>query len=375
MPAIELVKIKIRRGSEYQRQRVVLEQAELAYIIDTKRLFIGDGVLSGGNVIGAYIHTPLTTTGSRVSLTTAQKGDLVYENSLMYQLTGTDYSVLSAWGNVAAKVDNIAIQYNASNQISLKDGSVSISKLSAAGIAGPGLQQTGSGYSPVYDDVTVGLNGSNQLYVKDNAITENRIINTALGNGLQGGSGTKLSVKADPTYFGFLGGMLSLTAVPAPGALTYSQLTPGLFGSGLTLTGTQLIANVQGVDATLTQTGANIGLTNLGSGSTRPLAQITTDSYGRVTANTPSVTTTFKLSAKAGSSANFPLISAFNGYPGQVTGGRMTDIELTVFTVLSSNGSSSVQLNLSSAGFMTFNNTNAADGTVLDRFAVPVFSY
>lgn len=44
--------LKIRRGTDEARQFVVLEQGEIAYTTDTKKLFIGDGVAIGGkNVI------------------------------------------------------------------------------------------------------------------------------------------------------------------------------------------------------------------------------------------------------------------------------------------------------------------------------------
>ena len=53
MPDIEIVKLKLRRGTDSQRENVVLEQGELGYTTDSKRVFVGDGFLSGGNVVGA----------------------------------------------------------------------------------------------------------------------------------------------------------------------------------------------------------------------------------------------------------------------------------------------------------------------------------
>ncbi len=52
MPDITIVKIKVRRGSDDQRKQLVLDQGELGYTIDTKRVFVGDGSVAGGSVIG-----------------------------------------------------------------------------------------------------------------------------------------------------------------------------------------------------------------------------------------------------------------------------------------------------------------------------------
>ena len=72
MPDIRLIKLSIRRGTDEQRQKIVLEQGELGYTTDQKRLWVGDGILSGGNVIGAKVHTPLSNTNDRLALDVAQ---------------------------------------------------------------------------------------------------------------------------------------------------------------------------------------------------------------------------------------------------------------------------------------------------------------
>ena len=52
MANITIVKLKVRRGSNAQRQTIVLDQGEVGYTIDTKRLFVGDGSTTGGHVVG-----------------------------------------------------------------------------------------------------------------------------------------------------------------------------------------------------------------------------------------------------------------------------------------------------------------------------------
>ena len=52
MPDITIVKIKVRRGSDDQRKQLVLDQGELGFTIDTKRVFVGDGSVTGCKVVG-----------------------------------------------------------------------------------------------------------------------------------------------------------------------------------------------------------------------------------------------------------------------------------------------------------------------------------
>ena len=52
MANITIVKLKVRRGSNAQRESIVLDQGEVGYTLDTRRLFVGDGATLGGNVIG-----------------------------------------------------------------------------------------------------------------------------------------------------------------------------------------------------------------------------------------------------------------------------------------------------------------------------------
>jgi hypothetical protein len=92
MPDITIVKLKIRRGTDAQRKTVVLEQGELGYATDTQRVFIGNGVLFGGNPIGSVIHPPLPVANTRTNQSNATIGDLVYDNSVLWQLTGSSFS-------------------------------------------------------------------------------------------------------------------------------------------------------------------------------------------------------------------------------------------------------------------------------------------
>ena len=52
MANITIVKLKVRRGSDAQRRDIVLDQGEVGYTLDSKRLFVGDGSTYGGKVAG-----------------------------------------------------------------------------------------------------------------------------------------------------------------------------------------------------------------------------------------------------------------------------------------------------------------------------------
>ena len=47
-----ILKILVRRGLDSERKNVALTEGELGYTVDTKRVFVGDGLLGGGTVVG-----------------------------------------------------------------------------------------------------------------------------------------------------------------------------------------------------------------------------------------------------------------------------------------------------------------------------------
>ncbi len=51
MANISIVKLKVRRGSDAQRETIVLDQGEIGYTLDTRRLFVGDGSTFGGQSV------------------------------------------------------------------------------------------------------------------------------------------------------------------------------------------------------------------------------------------------------------------------------------------------------------------------------------
>ena len=52
--------LRIRRGTETQRQSTTFDLGEIAYTTDTKKLYVGDGTTSGGvNVLQNTAGVPL----------------------------------------------------------------------------------------------------------------------------------------------------------------------------------------------------------------------------------------------------------------------------------------------------------------------------
>jgi hypothetical protein len=71
--------IKLRRGLEIDRMPIVFAQGEIVYVTDTKKVFIGDGVTYGGNLVtGEELLSALDD----VQLTSLANDDvLIYESA------------------------------------------------------------------------------------------------------------------------------------------------------------------------------------------------------------------------------------------------------------------------------------------------------
>jgi len=117
MASVSIVKIKIRRGTDSERQRIVLDNGELGYVTDPggRRVFIGDGVKPGGYPVGAtfFYDVDLSTPQSYAY---AQVGDLIYDNTSLrlYTVTNIDNSTSPfqyTFKFVGTAVDNASIQY------------------------------------------------------------------------------------------------------------------------------------------------------------------------------------------------------------------------------------------------------------------------
>lgn len=361
MADISIIKLKVRRGTDSQRQRIILEQGELGFTTDTQRLFVGNGVLSGGVVAGNVIHPIQYVSNARTSLNAAVQGDIVNENGYLYQLSGTNYNQTSAWGFIGTKIDNTSLQYNGSRAIEIKNNGITGSKFaSTAAFNQGGLVATAAnGLSANVDRVTLTINAAtNQLSVLQ--INQNNIASSSLGNGLSGGNGTPLYVAAG-SGFSFNSGVLALTSVPLS-SVGLNSIGPDAIGSGLSLSAGKVVADIRNVDNTTIQNpSGTISLKAiLGSGLSRNFSGLTINQYGQVTSLSSTITQGF-----TGNDTTSPMLSVFNGHREQTVYTNQT-----LLTAISGNGLSTSNVTLSSAGFIVIQTDDN-----YGPYAIPVFKF
>jgi hypothetical protein len=86
--------IKLRRGLESERTTVLFEQGEIVYVTNTKKVYIGDGLTMGGNLVtGEELLTALDD----VIISSVANNNLLSYNS-----------TLSKWQNKAVTTTDIA---------------------------------------------------------------------------------------------------------------------------------------------------------------------------------------------------------------------------------------------------------------------------
>lgn len=332
MPDIEIVKLKLRRGTDAQRQTITLEQGELGYTTDAKRVWVGDGFTIGGNTVGNVAHTPMYV-GTRTDLTDAVNGDLVYEDNLLYQLSGTYASNLTSWAFIGTRPDDLTLEYNASNQLHIVNNGVGIAQLSSnvVDLSG-GLAYGEFGLSARIDNSTITINDNGELTVTNTAISAGDI-----GLGLSGGGGDPIGVDTTSS-FTFDGGRLEFANAPAE-TVPAEAIKAATIGTGLT------------------NSGGTLRLETLGGQTSYPFNTSTFDSTGRITASTDSL------------EQNLSGTDTGSGFFGSLNVDAPGDE--TSFQVLSTNSdqSSSVSIWLSSAGFIQIGSG------INGNFAIPVFKF
>jgi hypothetical protein len=161
MPTVDAAKIKIRRGTDQERKRVILDEGELGYTIDTKRVFAGDGTSTGGNIVGNK-----TFSTARVA-TNSVIGDTTLDNNLYYTLTASDYTSTDSWYLLSSRVDGTTIRYNSNNHLELVPGAATLSADKVG--AGLALDASDTLYINIATDsessTLLTFNGSNELSV------------------------------------------------------------------------------------------------------------------------------------------------------------------------------------------------------------------
>jgi hypothetical protein len=363
MPDFYISKIKIRRGTNDQRKSVRLDQGEPAFTTDTNRLYIGNGVLSGGVSVTTKNHIPLTNFYS-LSNTYSEVGDIASIDNIWYQLTANPYTDITKWGKIATKVSQ-EFEYDSFSTINLKLSGLSASKINPNTVDG-GLFINNNKLQVNYNPTFFGLS-ANKLSINATSITTRELLSTSFGNGLSGGNGNTIALRINPTNFSFVGGVLTANYTSLYNSISSSSGKSRFFPPVSTYNSlTTLSANgndVSTFDGVLYQ---------MNGSSATELSAWTNISDTKAVQR--SVFTT--LTGNSTLNATNSLSSIFNGTPAHTITGAISGLRLTKFEAISSNGISTVTITLTSAGFLAYEgDSTSKTGQPIGRFAIPIFAY
>ena len=278
MANITIVKLKVRRGSDTQRKEIVLDQGEVGYTLDSKRLFVGDGSTYGGKVAGNVNVGPFNTAASLGPAVSEspylQIGDIGYADSRLYILTGAaangrEYTnTLSGWGYIGNVPDDTFLEFvggsgTDKNHLTIKKQSINAQYLGST-FFGDGLlsSNTAAGQTNValntdYLALSSSPGTDGRITPKQGSITKREIYALyPTASGLKGGNGEELSLSVNESQFKFDSNKkLELKNIGSVGIAVSSWAGGGtgtLLGGGLEVnTANRLEAAVRSVDSPL----------------------------------------------------------------------------------------------------------------------------
>jgi hypothetical protein len=279
MANITIVKLKVRRGTDSQRQDIVLDQGEVGYTLDSKRLFVGDGATYGGIVAGNKAVGPFASVASlgpgAGESPYLQVGDIGYADSRLYILTGASSTgkaytnALSGWAYIGNIPDDTSIEFDSNNKLSVKNQGLDSQNIGTT-FFGDGLLSSNTvpgeasvAFNTDFLELSSATGVKGRLTPKQNSITKREI--KALfpsASGLKGGDGEELALSVNEDQFKFdANNKLELKSV---GSLTFpistwagpgdgTSSTEGRLGGGLTVNtaSNRLETTLQSVDGEL----------------------------------------------------------------------------------------------------------------------------
>lgn len=124
-----LLKLIVRRGTNVDRQRVLLDEGELGYTTDTKKLYVGDGSTYGGVLVGGNAFKGVV--GGITTVTGAVSGDLAFDNNTntLYTFNGGDPSVIGNWTKIGG------VYTAANNTITVANNQIAVGTISGNNIS------------------------------------------------------------------------------------------------------------------------------------------------------------------------------------------------------------------------------------------------
>ena len=205
MANISIVKLKVRRGSDAQRKTIVLDQGEIGYTLDTRRLFVGDGSTFGGQSVSNKNIGPFDNDSSLGPDNSPgmQVGDIGYADSRLYMLTSTNYNdSLSGYAYIGNVPDGTYIDFDSNNKLTINTGQFDSTYFTST-FFGSGLLSSGGGVLEVNLNSTYFELSNAKISPVAASITEREIATTALSSGLVGGANTPLKLKINHDQFEF----------------------------------------------------------------------------------------------------------------------------------------------------------------------------
>ena len=348
MPTIRLSKIKVRRGTDSQRRQTVFDQGELVHTIDTGRLFVGTGTLSGGIAAGNKIHK--ITSYYSLSTLNAEVGDMARLGTILYQLVDPDYTNIANWESLEIS-------------LTIAANSISASHISPNSFSN-GLSSTASTVRLNFNTTQFALSNDN-LIIKPEGISQAEIDDATTFNAT--------IVRSNSNLFG---------------------VASSFFQTGFDVTSypTELYTTVAGLgDTSMWLDGRLLKSTtdNGGLSSVILLPKISSDRYGRVQSLEPAIySTLMSISDINGADVTvngFPnqTLSALSSFSYKPTAFNPYTVTvavstLTAFAVNESPGSEGdlLVVTLSAAGFITFEGGfSSRTGQPIARFAIPIYNY
>ena len=376
MPDITIVKLKIRRGTDSQRKTITLEQGELGYVTDTRRVFVGDGITVGGVPVSNINHPPITDPNNLVTQANAVINDYIYAGSFLYQLTGTNFTSLSSWARISNNLvpDDISLGYRSINgldYLKIKDGGITGSMFDASAVYSlGGLSATTVGLRANVDNSTITITNSNQLSVY--RIDQRHISSDSFGQGISGGDGAQIYLNTNEGFFSYDEDNKLIPLTIPDESVTFDKLDLNIIGEGLTPAFNQIVANVKGPGEGLVDNGYGyLNIANTTPPGNSFFRSLEYNSKGQILSADYTIATTLSCNTTS------PVLSVFNGSPSQAAF-NASYTNQTLITALSTSGVnllSSEQIVLSSAGFIGFESTISKDGMPVGRFAIPIFTY
>ena len=115
-----LLKLLVRRGTDVDRQLITLDQGELGFTTDSKRLFVGDGSTPGGTIAGNKF---LGSSANHETITEGADGDFAFNTvtNTLYSKNGSDW-------------DRVAVLFEAADGsivVNDSEGTLAVGTLSA----------------------------------------------------------------------------------------------------------------------------------------------------------------------------------------------------------------------------------------------------